>query len=432
MRKRRPQKPLADPKKIQRAETNWLAEKMRFGLLPFDKLVAPQVGIFDAPTRCYTINEQWAAIVMGLVQLLAETRMWKDAEDESFPAITEVMKFLEGGNCIVNCTDVLNCVETDPNQIAFSSALFAQFETNTANHIAELEAQYDGTATSVADQYSGNAPVADPAEDNALCYACRAFVGFYGATKLFKLEQSSSGSFLWDAVVNAGKAVYGAVKSFVGGLFGVDTTTYSTQQQIDAISDPDAIDALACCLYDSLRAAAITQVTFSAALAACAASLVDNAKILADVFLQDADNLQEYVYFLESFNEAIKRQTAGETLDCNCNQVVLIAQNGTTVTDQGGGWWLLTTPFDGGQSAATNGRYFYQAYVISPDINTCATFAELDLLGVTPAPTGNRHNFPCGSQTGSFGSYGVGLCVWQIQIRAYENTGVRVRLGAEC
>src|SRR5687768_6575864 len=55
------------------------------------RLVPPEdVLIFDEPTRCYRINKQWAAYVMGMVSWLAEIAPWKDADDESYFAIEEI------------------------------------------------------------------------------------------------------------------------------------------------------------------------------------------------------------------------------------------------------------------------------------------------------------------------------------------------------
>ena len=59
------------------------------------------VGIFDEPTRCYKINKEWAAIVMGMVSWLAEIAAWKQAQNETYPPIQEIMKFLEGSECEV-------------------------------------------------------------------------------------------------------------------------------------------------------------------------------------------------------------------------------------------------------------------------------------------------------------------------------------------
>ena len=64
------------------------------------RLVPPEVGIFDEPTRCYRINKEWAAIVMGLVSWLTELPIWANAENEGYGAIEEISRFLVGNNCM--------------------------------------------------------------------------------------------------------------------------------------------------------------------------------------------------------------------------------------------------------------------------------------------------------------------------------------------
>lgn len=75
-------------------------EKKRALDLYTARLIPPDVGIFDEPTRCYQINKEWAKIVMGLVSWLTEIAPWRDATDESYPAIDEISKFLVGDNCM--------------------------------------------------------------------------------------------------------------------------------------------------------------------------------------------------------------------------------------------------------------------------------------------------------------------------------------------
>lgn len=64
------------------------------------KRIPPNVGIFDEPTRCYRINEQWAKIVMGWVKWLATMSAWVDAENDLYPAIAEILLFTIGEDCM--------------------------------------------------------------------------------------------------------------------------------------------------------------------------------------------------------------------------------------------------------------------------------------------------------------------------------------------
>jgi len=76
-------------------------------------LVPPSVGIFDEPNRCYKLNNEWAKIVIGMVSWLAETPVWKDAENEGYSAIEQILKFMIGEDC-VDCQFIIDCIN-DPN-----------------------------------------------------------------------------------------------------------------------------------------------------------------------------------------------------------------------------------------------------------------------------------------------------------------------------
>jgi len=118
---------------------------------------------------------------------------------------------------------------------------------------------------------------------------------------------------------------------------------------------------------------------------------------------------------------------------CECVEPALLVGVGpTTATEDTGGWWDLTTPLFN-EEGAPNGQWYYRVYVYSSDINTCAQFIELDLQGISPAPAGNRSKFQCGVAEVIHGlGYGEGECVWRIDIRCYGDTGIRVKIGADC
>jgi hypothetical protein len=118
---------------------------------------------------------------------------------------------------------------------------------------------------------------------------------------------------------------------------------------------------------------------------------------------------------------------------CTCVEpALLVGIEPTIATEDAGGWWDLTDPLFV-EEAAPNGQWYYRAYVYSSDINTCAQFLELDMQGITRCPTGNRAKYECGVPEVIHGlGYGVGQCIWRIEIRCYADTGIRVRMGADC
>lgn len=60
----------------------------------------PEVGIFDSPTRCFIVNTEWWAHIAGMVHLLADVTAWQEAENEEYFAIREILKFMQGMECM--------------------------------------------------------------------------------------------------------------------------------------------------------------------------------------------------------------------------------------------------------------------------------------------------------------------------------------------
>ena len=70
----------------------------------------PSVGIFDEPTRCYKINKEWARIVMGFVSLLTQPELWQAAENDLYEPIQQILAFLAGSECGMDCAELLACL----------------------------------------------------------------------------------------------------------------------------------------------------------------------------------------------------------------------------------------------------------------------------------------------------------------------------------
>lgn len=85
-----------------------LDDKQRILDLTTYKFQPPSVGIFDAPTRCYSANVEWAKIIEGHLDWLTEIAAWKEAENETYIGIQEMLKFLEGTDCdMTDLTEIL-------------------------------------------------------------------------------------------------------------------------------------------------------------------------------------------------------------------------------------------------------------------------------------------------------------------------------------
>ena len=75
--------------------------------------IPPEVGIFDAPIRCFKINQEWWVHVAGMVHLLADVTAWQDADEENYPAIQAILEFMRGVECADGSEPMLRQKPTD-------------------------------------------------------------------------------------------------------------------------------------------------------------------------------------------------------------------------------------------------------------------------------------------------------------------------------
>lgn len=308
------------PKTSRYQQRTWHHEKNRFGTLPYDKLVAPSVGIFDAPTRCYQINHEWASIIMGLVSLLTETRMWQGATDEGFPAIREVQKFLDGGTCgMVDCTEIEDCLNTSAIISAVVAVTYATQEAATQAHIDELAAAYDSTPQSVGSEIPLTAPDQDSLHDNALCRTLELLVSVYANGKGISLDLLNDFGEGYQNMIAATRNLFGYAPEWLLHLLGSELGACAPDvaAAMTALADKSAQLEYACCLYDELRSGVISEAGWNSALTACEGSLTGNAGTIA--CLMDFDNDQSHALaFFEVYSVLLERQAAGADFVCNC------------------------------------------------------------------------------------------------------------------
>jgi len=328
-------------RKPHKART-WIHEKNRFGTLPFDRLVAPTPGIFDDPVRCYRINEEWAPIIMGIVSLLTEIRMWKGAIDEGFPAIREIERFLDGEICgVFGCPDVEDCLELSGIIASLVATSFAtQQAGNTQGHFDELNAAYDGTAQSIGANIPTTAPNLDPFHDNALCYVMERIIAVYANAKGAGLVTLTDLQVWYQDMIQATRDIVPIVPDYLWYLVGDELYGCSNvADALTALGDGTAILDFACCMREELRGVGMSQSNFDAAIATCVASLSGDAGIIACLFSGD-NSLDHYLSFLEAYSGTLQRQTDGVDFICQCAPA---------------GWfwvdvpWEWTTTLHGGQ-----------------------------------------------------------------------------------
>lgn len=109
-------------------------------------LTLPSVDIFDEPTRCYTVNLEWAKIITGAIDLLTEVAVWKDAKNEGYIGIRKILEYLRGDNCeMFDCDDVEDCLETS----LIIDAINTLIQTNITD-IANLDTRVTSNETTLA------------------------------------------------------------------------------------------------------------------------------------------------------------------------------------------------------------------------------------------------------------------------------------------
>lgn len=332
------------------------------------RLVPPEdVLIFDEPTRCYRINKQWAAYVMGMVSWLAEIAPWRDADDESYFAIEEIQKFLVGVECMAfglrqkptdNCilqqtldgttwTDVFDfslcaTIQDKSYQISIQNQV-----TNVQETFIDIYNNYSSNYAGLpSDVYPALAPPAVGTDDSALkaalCNAiwelirtaCNAAVSYY--TESINASQGEANfligvaAFALTAVAlaaalpsaGASLVALGAAAPLIAAGMGLGAglvnylVDFWQQHTIDQFRDTEAMEEVACYLVDELAAGDKSLAEMQAALASH--GLTGNAGVIADALSIMFQNDGLYAAFLEKWNNNKQYADAGIDLYCPC------------------------------------------------------------------------------------------------------------------
>jgi hypothetical protein len=310
-----------------------LDEKKQPIRLDLDTFTPPAVGIQDLPNRCYRLNHEWAKIIMGFASMLTDIRGWDGAVDESHPGIIGVETFLVGEDCgMTECPDVEICLQTSPLISVIVAVSFATQEAATQAHLDELATLYDGTPQSVGSEIPLTAPNLDARFDNALCRTMELLAAVYGNGKAISLFLLSDFAESYQNMIAATRNLWGFGTPWLMHLLGseISSCAADVDTAIAALTDETAQLEYACCLYDELRSAVISEANWNTALATCAASLSGNAGVIA--CLMDFDNDQSHALaFFEVYSRLIERQADGTDFVCEC------------VPD---GWFWLDVPWE--------------------------------------------------------------------------------------
>jgi hypothetical protein len=332
----------------------------------------PEVGIHDAPTRCYEINLEWAKIVMGLVSWLADVAAWKEAQHENYTAIQEILKFLQGSDC-VDCNAVADCLNQNPDWIGFQNITTTAMEQTTQDFLDELSDQFDGTnPNSINAAIPTTAP--DATQKNALCYAITAWVELYVEAKKLKIRQAGFLSQSWDAIQQAIIGAYGVLNNVLGFIVPDDLFScfVSNSEALTALSNTDAIQEVICAIYQELDGIALLETSLEGAINAAIGSLTGTAQDIACLLDNDL-NEQHTLNFFFLYGRALDNSLSA---DCDCELEWCYEWDFTL----GDGDWTLFAPYppagvyslgDGWQHTdVSNAGYIYRGVMIRSNVFT--------------------------------------------------------------
>ena len=331
------------------------------------RLVPPEdVLIFDEPTRCYRINKQWAAYVMGMVSWLAEIAPWRDAQDESYFAIEEIQKFLRGVECMAfglrqKPTD--NCIlqQTLDGEIwtdVFDFSLCAtiqdkSYQISIQNQVTNVQetfidiynnytTNYSGLPDSVYPNLAPTPGVDDSALKAAQCNAvwelvrkaCDAAVSYYTESvnqtqgELNFLLGVAAFTFtalaLAAAIPTAGASLVaiGGAATLVGAGVGLGgglanlLVDYWQQHTIDQFQDTAGMEDVSCFLVDCLDGTDSSLTDFRSCLDGTIAGA--NQQTILDFIEILFEHDSTYAAFLEKWHNNKEYADVGIDLYCPC------------------------------------------------------------------------------------------------------------------
>ena len=224
------------------------------------------------------------------------------------------------------CDFVQGCTEAALG-MAFGVQQYQEIQDAAAAQQAQYGEDYTGTPSSInPDTFDTNFDGSGSGEDRlVLCSAAEAYVKMFAAQKAQQLKLILGGSAAILALITLlvpglGWILAAGVYVAIGAAVLVTGVTYGTA--IAALEDEDALNAVSCCLNDSLLGLAVTEANWNAALTGCDFDADSYPEIVREfVVMSLAGN---YLTFLNLMGTAKHAQDEGEPLTCSC---ILFAEN---------------------------------------------------------------------------------------------------------
>lgn len=324
----------------------------------------PEVGIFDSPKRCFVVNVEWWAHIAGMVHWLADVASWQDAEDENYFAIREILKFMQGVECMdfqlrqspddfcimqqsidggTTWTDVFDfslCTSivdgsSDTTVINQFATYVTQFTENIYNEYVE---NYIDSVTDIHPEL-GYGDADDGNRNSALCYALGKLVDsvciaanefFDGQSEVaddVKVNLALAGAIVGIVILGATgiglpAATVMAISLSGAGLgiaasLGAALYDHYIDTNQSAYNDEDAKHEVVCCLLDVLEDANVDHADLIAAFSC--AGLSTNAQAVHDAAAILVQELATYAAFTENMAIGFQSAKLGLLPACPCD-----------------------------------------------------------------------------------------------------------------
>lgn len=178
-----------------------------------------------------------------------------------------------------------------------------------------------------------------PDRETALCMATQAYVGSYAARKVQELDAAFGGLFVLIAgvfLLTGGIGILAGM--FVGGAALVAGVTYTTARA--ALLDEEALQAVACCMYNELRDNPVDQFTFQDSLLFCGFLPGSNSAIVRDLVESTFSELESYLSFIDATGRAFVQVDVFGIDLCDCEPGAFVHTFDFLWDD--GGWEVMT------------------------------------------------------------------------------------------
>lgn len=260
----------------------------------------------------------YKVVLCGFDEVPAEMPTILRQNDEN-PCLMEFS--IDNGVTWGTAFDYSLCTTDCATDASAAIAQYQQFNATANQQQAILAGAYTGTPSSVnpdaPDDVFGDSDI--PARDRSLCSASTAFVRWYAqrkAQQILLIVTATPTIASFAAILLPGLTwALDAIASLILGS-NVVFEDVSVIDSIGAMNDAEAVDAVACCLYNALTDVAVGEVAFGAALDDCDFDEGSNEWIIAGFLAGDLAG--NYLTFLDLLGDAKATYDNGQPLFCLC------------------------------------------------------------------------------------------------------------------